>query len=137
MSKSHKLLFISTSIFLSSCSMNEGDPQVTLCQLLAAQINQTEKVEWAEAEKVQIQDKSMQVTIHSASSSPAKINAVCVYLSDAEDAGQDYEFKVEDGYQSVPDSMSINGRGIKTPALHMAIQKVTGQSVKDTLNKVR
>lgn len=126
-----------STLFLSSCTLNEGDPQVTLCQLLAAHINQSSKVEWDKATKAQHKDKSMKVSIKSTNSSPIKIQGSCIYISDADDAGKDYDVNILDSYQNIPSSIMINNKSIPTPILHRAIQSVTGKSVKDTLNKIR
>jgi hypothetical protein len=126
-----------SAIFLSSCTLNEGDPQVTLCQLLAAHINQSEKVDWDKASKFQLKDKSMKVSIKSTNTSSSKIQGTCIYLSDADEDGRDYDVNILDSYQNIPSSIVINNKNIATPILHKAIQSVTGKSVKDTLNKIK
>ncbi|MEE9328182.1 MAG: hypothetical protein V3U71_12930 [Cocleimonas sp.] len=136
MIKIHHTVLIST-LLLSSCTLNEGDPQVTLCQLLATHINQSATVEWDKASKVQLKDKSMKVAIKSSNSSPTKIQGSCIYLSDADDAGKDYDVNILDSYQNIPSTIVINNHKIPSSILHQAIQSVTGESVKDTLNKIK
>ncbi len=120
------------SVALSGCTLNEGDPQITLCQKLTAHIGKA-NVDWGKATKTPQNDKSMKVEVRAASHS---LNGVCIYKSNADDAGQDYDVNILDGYQNIPTRMVVNGQVVTTRQLHIAIQKVTGQSVKDTLKKL-
>lgn len=118
------------------CTLNEGDPQTTLCQKLSEYISQNNQLNWENASKTPQQDKSMKVEVRTSKDNATTVSGVCIYLSDADDAGKDYDVNILDGYQNIPSSMMVNGKQIPTRELHLAIQKVTGQSVKDTLNKL-
>ena len=75
----------------------------------------------------------MKVDVRAANSD---LRGICIYESNEDAAGEDFEVNVEDEYQNLPSSMVINGKPVPTKQLYRAIQKVTGQSVKDTLNKL-
>jgi hypothetical protein len=120
------------ALLLTGCTLNEGDPQTTLCQKLTAYISNTD-VQWGNARKTPQADKSMKVEVASSDNS---LTGMCIYRSDADDAGKDYDVNILDGYQNIPTSMVINGNPVPTKQLYVAIQKVTGQSVKDTLKKL-
>lgn len=120
----------------SGCTLNEGDPQTTLCQKLSEYISQNNQLNWGEATKTPQQDKSMKVEVLTNKDNSTTVNGVCIYKSDADDAGKDYDVDILDGYQNIPSSIIVNGKQIPTKELHVAIQKVTGQSVKDTLKKI-
>lgn len=120
----------------SGCTLNEGDPQTTLCQKLSEHLSKNNQLNWENANKVAQQDKSMKVEVRTSKDNSTTVTGVCIYLSDADDAGKDYDVNILDGYQNIPSSMMINGKQIPTSELHLAIQKVTGQSVKDTLDKL-
>ncbi len=117
---------------LNGCTLNEGDPQVTLCQKLTAHIGNA-TVDWGNAIKTPQADKSMKVAVRASNNA---LNGVCIYKSNADDAGQDYDVNILDGYQNIPTRMVVNGQVVPTRQLYTAIQKVTGQSVKDTLKKM-
>jgi hypothetical protein len=120
------------ALALNGCTLNEGDPQTTLCQKLTAHISQND-VEWSQAIKTKQADKSMKVEVRATNGS---LHGACIYKSNADDDGQDYDVNILDGYQNIPASMEINGKRVPLKVLYVAIQKVTGQSVKDTLKKL-
>ncbi len=131
-------LTLALLVAMSGCTLNEGDPQTTLCQKLTAHLMTADNVQWGEVSKVAGADKSMNVTIHWESTDDKgtlPMQASCIYLSDENDAGEDYDVNVTDDYQSVPDSMVINGQPVRIQDLYTAIQKVTGQSIRDTASK--
>lgn len=66
---------------------------------------------------------------------PLTMTANCIYLSDINDAGEDFNVRVENSYQTVPDKMFINDRAVQPEALYSSIQTVMGISIKDTLNE--
>lgn len=121
----------------SGCTLNEGDPQTTLCQKLAENLSHNSQLNWDKATKTPLQDKSMQVEVHTSMDNSTTLKGVCIYLSDADDAGKDYDVNILDSYQNLPTSITVNGKEIPTRELHRAIQKVTGQSIEDTLKKLQ
>ena len=121
----------------SGCTLNEGDPQITLCQKLAESLSHNSQLNWDKAIKTPLQDKSMQVEVHTSMDNSTTLKGVCIYLSDADDAGKDYDVNILDSYQNLPASISVDGKQIPTRELYRAIQKVTGQSVEDTLMKLQ
>lgn len=125
-------------VILNGCTLNEGDPQTTLCQKLTAHLMNQGEVQWSETSKVPGPDKSMQVTIrweHQDSSGTLPMNATCIYLSDENDDGEDYDVNIIDGYQGVPDSLTINGQLIRDQDLYTAIHKVTGIAIRETMSE--
>ncbi len=126
------LVLALATLTTSGCTLNEGDPQTTLCQKLTAHISKS-NVEWGKAIKTPQADKSMKVAVSSTNNA---LKGICIYQSDANDAGKDYDVNILDGYQNIPTSMLVNGKPVPTKQLFIAIQKVTGQSVKDTLKKL-
>ncbi len=126
------ILTVLLSLTLNACTLNEGDPQTTLCQKLTEQLSGFSNVEWSSATKTPQKDKSMKVEVHSSGKS---LQGICIYQSDEDDAGEDYDVNILDSYQNIPTIMVINGKPATTRELDIAIQKVTGQSIKDTLKK--
>lgn len=126
------------AVVLSGCTLNEGDPQTTLCQKLTAHLMNAQNVQWGETSKAQDAEKSMIVNIRWNSqdaNGTLPMNATCIYLSDENDAGEDFDVNVEDGYQSIPHKITINGQAIRDQDLHTSIQKVTGISIRETFNE--
>jgi len=130
---SFPLLF---AIVSSSCTLNEGDPQVTLCQKLSENISQNAQLNWDQATKTPLQDKSIKIDVRTSKDNSTTVKGTCIYLSNEDGAGEDFEMNVEEEYQNLPNSMIVNGKQIITNDLYRAIQEVTGQSVKDTLRKL-
>ncbi len=123
---------------LSGCTLNEGDPQTTLCQKLTSHLMNAEGVQWGETSKIPGADKSMNVTVRWESqdaSGTIPMQASCVYLSDENDDGEDYDLNIVDGYQGVPESIVINGQAVRQKDLYTSVHKVTGQSIKDTASE--
>jgi hypothetical protein len=139
MNSNYKLLMaLGMSVVLSSCTLNEGDPQTTICQKLTAHLMNASGVPWKETSKVPGADKSMNVTVRWDSqdaNGTLPMQASCRYLSNEDDAGEDFDVNVEAEYQGVPASMTINGQAVRSQDLYTAIHKVTGQSIKDTANE--
>lgn len=129
-------LILSLFLSLGGCTLNEGDPQVTLCQKLAEQLSGNAKLNWEQADKQKQADKSMRVLLTTSMDNAVRLNAECIYLSDADDAGKDYDVNILDGYQNLPSLMTLDGKRVAERELHIAIQQVTGQSIKDTWRKI-
>ena len=119
-------------LLLNACTLNEGDPQTTLCQKLTAQLAGYSNVQWSSATRTPQKDKSLKVEVRSSGKS---LHGICIYQSDSDDAGKDYDVNILDSYQNIPTIMVINGKPVTTRQLDIAIQKVTGQSIRDTLKK--
>lgn len=137
-SKQKILLTFGITAILSSCTLNEGDPQTTTCQKLTAHLMNVKNIEWKEASKAPGADKSMQVTVNWDSqdnSGTLPMQASCRYLTNENDAGEDFDVNVDAEYQGVPASMIINGVATRSQDLYKAIHKVTGQSIKETANE--
>lgn len=135
----HKLtlaLPLLIAISSSGCTLNEGDPQITLCQKLAESLSQNAQLNWDQATKTPLQDKSMKVDVLTSKDNSTTVKGSCIYLTNEDAAGEDFEVNTGDEYQNLPNSMVVNGKQIVTNDLYRAIQKVTGQSVKDTLKKI-
>lgn len=124
------------ALISGGCTLNEGDPQTTLCQKLTEHISLNPQLNWDSAVKTPQKDKSMKVEVHTSKDNSTTVTGVCIYLTDANDDGTDYDVNILDGYQNIPSHISVNGRQVPTKELHVTIQKVTGQSVKDTLKKL-
>ncbi len=123
---------------LSGCTLNEGDPQTTLCQKLTAHLMNAQGVQWGETSKTPGADKSMNVTVRWESqdaSGTIPMQAGCTYLSNEDDAGEDFEMNIEGEYQGVPDNMVINGQAVRQQDLYTAIHKVTGQAIRETASE--
>lgn len=136
--KTNTLLIVSVifslSIAMSSCVLNEGDPQTTLCQKLTAHLMTAENVVWNKARKIATKNKHLQITVGFNNADGSVTEAVCTYGVNDRDEGEDYEVD-PDKFVNLPDNMVINDQEVRLQDLHTAIQKVTGQAVKDTLNK--
>ncbi len=133
-----RLLPLALMAVLSSCTLNEGDPQTTLCQKLTAHLMSANNVQWKETSKTAGADKSILVTVRwdsKDSQGVLPMQASCHYPSNEDDAGEDFDVNVNDEYQSLPDSVVINGQQVRQQDLYTAIQKVTGIAVKETFNK--
>ena len=126
------LVPLSLSVALSGCTLNEGDPQTTLCQKLTEHLMTANGVTWDEAKKVPGEDLKVTVSFNNEDGSTTQ--ATCVYGANDRDQGEDYEFN-PDSFLNTPDSMVINGKAVRTGDLHTALQKVMGQSFKDTANE--
>ncbi|MEE9303601.1 MAG: hypothetical protein V3U84_07420 [Thiotrichaceae bacterium] len=123
---------------LNGCTLNEGDPQTTLCQKLTAHLMNASGVQWGGVSKVPGADKSMNVTVRWESqdaSGTIPMQAGCTYLSNEDDAGEDYDMNTGAEYQSVPNRMVINGQAVRQQDLYTAIHKVTGQAIKETASE--
>jgi hypothetical protein len=131
-----KVLLIMTSlaVAMSSCTLNEGDPQTTLCQKLTAHLMTAEKIKWNKATKVPTTGEHLQITVGFNNTDGSVTEATCTYGLNDRDEGEDYEVN-PDEFVNIPDSMIINGQEVRMQDLHISIQKVTGQAVKDTLNE--
>ncbi len=132
-----KVLLIITSlvVVMSSCTLNEGDPQTTLCQKLTAHLMAVEeKVTWNKATKVPTKGENLQITVGYKSADGNVTEATCTYGLNDRDEGEDYEVN-PDEFVNIPDSMIIGGQEVRIQDLHTSIQKVTGQAVKDTFNE--
>ncbi len=131
-----KILLIITSlaVAMSSCTLNKGDPQTTLCQKLTAHLMTAEKVKWNKATKVPTTGEHLQITVGFNNADGSVTEATCTYGLNDRDEGEDYEVN-PDEFVNIPDSMIINGQEVRMQDLHTAIQKVTGQAIKDTFNE--
>ena len=131
-----KILLIITSlaVAMSSCALNEGDPQTTLCQKLTAHLMTAENVKWNKATKVPTTGEHLQITVGFNNADGSITEATCTYGLNDRDEGEDYEV-TPDEFVNIPDSMVINGEEVRMQDLHTSIQKVTGQAVKDTFNE--
>jgi len=128
------LIITSVAFAMSSCTLNEGDPQTTLCQKLTAHLMTAQKVTWNKATKVPTAGESLQVTVGFNNEDGSVTEATCTYGLNDRDEGEDYEMN-PDEFVNIPDSMVINGQEVRLQDLHIAIQKVTGQAVKDTFSE--
>lgn len=130
------VLFIITSLAftMSSCTLNEGDPQTTLCQKLTAHLMTAEKITWNKAKKVPTSGEHLQITVGFNNENGSVTEATCTYGLNDRDEGEDYEIN-PDEFVNIPDSMIINGQEVRLQDLHTSIQKVTGQAVKDTFSE--
>ena len=141
--KLNKKLFFSLGLVatlgaLSSCTLNEGDPQTTLCQKLTEHLMNAQGVQWGEVSKIPGADKSMNVTVRWNSqdaSGSIPMQASCVYLSNEDDAGEEYDVNFSAEYQSVPDSIVINGQAVRQQDLYTAVHKVTGKAIRETASE--
>lgn len=134
--KTSKLFIMSsltTIMIMSSCTLNEGDPQTTLCQKLTAHLMAETNVTWNQAVKNPSDDR-LQITVGFNREDGNTTQAICTYGLNNRDEGEDYELD-PDKYVNLPDSMAINGRVVRTQDLHTAIQKVTGQAISDTFSE--
>ncbi len=125
-------------VLLGGCTLNEGDPQTTLCQKLTTHLMNTGEVQWGQTSKTPGEDRSMNVTIRWDSQDAEgtlPMQATCRYLSNEDDDGQEYELNIVEGYQSLPDTIIINGHQVRQQDLYTAIQKVTGQAFRETLSE--
>lgn len=118
---------------MSSCTLNEGDPQTTLCQKLTSHLMTENKVNWNQAVKTP-SDERLQITVGFNNADGSVTEAVCTYGLNNRDEGEDYELD-PDKYVNIPDSMVTNGQDVRTQDLHTAIQKVTGQAITDTFSE--
>jgi len=91
-------------------------------------------VEWNKAVKVRTTGEHLQVTVGFNHDDGSVTEAVCTYGLNNRDEGEEYDID-PDEFVSIPDSMVINGQDVRTQDLHTALQKVTGQSIKNTFNK--
>ncbi|HHL18612.1 MAG TPA: hypothetical protein ENJ33_02635 [Thiothrix sp.] len=119
---------------MSSCTLNEGDPQTTLCQKLTAHLMTAEKVKWNKVIKVPTPGEHLQITVSFNNADGSVTEATCTYGLNDRDEGEDYEV-TPDEFVNIPDIMVINGEEVRLQDLHTSIQKVTGQAVKDTFNE--
>lgn len=122
---------------LSACTLNEGDPKTTLCQKLTAHLmsENYDSVVWQAPSSVEKPDEHLLLTVrYSKEGSDNITQATCLYPHHNDQNGEDYEVMPDD-YENTPDKMSINGSAVRLSDLHRAIQRVTGQAVKDTFNE--
>lgn len=123
---------------LSSCTLNEGDPQTTLCQKLTAHLMDEQNVQWGESTKTTTTNNAAKVSLNwnsqDANGSTA-MTANCIYLADKNADDEDYDMNVVDGYYNIPESIIINGTETDPMSLAIAVHKVTGQSIKDTVSE--
>lgn len=132
------IITLATTAVLSSCTLNEGDPQTTVCQKLTTHLMSAQAITWGESSRNPGADKSLNVTVRWDSqdeNGTLPMQANCLYLSDEDESGEDYDVNIEDGYQHVPFSMTINGQTIRSQDLSKAVMKVTGQAIKETASK--
>lgn len=127
------LIMASVAVVMSSCVLNEGDPNTTLCQKLTAHLMTAEKVKWNKA-IVKPSEENLQITVGFNSSDGSTTEAVCTYGLNDRDEGEDYEVN-PDKFVNLPDSMVINGQEVRLQDLQTSIQKVTGQGIKDTFTE--
>jgi hypothetical protein len=63
------------------------------------------------------------------------MQASCLYRANEDDDSENFDPDFDDEYESVPANITINGQPIRSQDLYTAIYKVTGQSIKDTVNE--
>ncbi len=135
----YKIIFtlpLTMALMTSACTLNEGDPQVTLCQKLSEDLSKNGALNWDQATKTPLQDKSIKVDVRTSKDNSTTVKGTCVYPTNEDAAGEDFEINTGDEYENLPNSMVVNGKQIEINELYRAIQNVTGQSVKDTLKKI-
>lgn len=133
------IFLLSIGLSLGACTLNEGDPQSTLCQKLTAHLmNENEaNITWGETSRVEKKNEHLLLTVRfdkTDNQGSIPMHATCLYPHHNEQQGEDYEFMPQE-YQNTPESMTINGQDVRIGDLHTALQKVTGQSIKDTFNE--
>ncbi|CAA6822881.1 MAG: Unknown protein [uncultured Thiotrichaceae bacterium] len=133
------IFLLSLGLSLSACTLNEDDPQTTLCQKLTTHLmNESEtNINWGDASRVEKKKEHLLLTVNfekTDAQGSIPMQATCLYPYHNEQQGEDYEFMPQE-YLNIPESMTINGQAVRVGDLHTAIQKVTGQSVKDTFNE--
>ena len=135
----HRLLIsLTITAALSSCTLNDGDPQTTLCKKLTAHLMDKQDKQWGESSKTTIANNAMKININWESkdaSGTLAMNANCIYLANDNADNEDYDMNISDGYYTLPDSITINGQETDQKSLYLAIHKVTGQSIKDTASE--
>ena len=130
------ILTVGATAVLSGCTLNEGDPQTTLCQKMTAHLMNVQDITWGESSRNAGEDLNITVRWDSQDKNGTlPMQANCLYLSNADDAGEDYDVNTEVEYQNVPFKMTINGQAIRNQDLSKALMRVTGQSFKDTANE--
>lgn len=131
------LLIISltlVTLVMKGCVLNNGDPQTTLCQKLTAHLMTEQQVKWNKAVKASTAGEHLQVTVSFNNVDGSVTEAVCTYGLNNRDEGEDYEVD-PDEFVNIPDSMVINGQDVRLQDLQTALQKVTGQAIKDTFTE--
>lgn len=131
-------LTMTIATILSSCTLNEGDPQTTLCKKLTAHLMDEQNVQWGESTKTTTTNNAAKVSLNWNSqdaNGSTPMTANCIYLADNNADDEDYDMNVVDGYYNVPESIIINGTETDPMSLAIAIHKVTGQSIKDTVSE--
>ncbi len=135
----HRLLIsLIITAALSSCTLNEGDPKTTLCKKLTAHLMDKQDKQWGESSKTTLANNAMKININWENQDASGIlamNANCIYLADDNVDNEDYDMNSSDGYYTLPDSITINGKETDQKSLYIAIHKVTGQSIKDTASE--
>ena len=131
-------LAIAITFTLSSCTLSEGDPQITLCKKLTAHLMDKQSEQWGESSKTTLDNNAKKVSLNWDSkdaNGTLKMTASCRYLADNDTDNEEYDMNSSDGYYTLPDSLTINGEVTDQKSLYIAIHKVTGQSIKETASE--
>lgn len=134
-----KILTIGLVISLTACTLNEGQPPETLCLKLTEHLMDIQQLRtYSKITQTKNSDQTLSVHISwqdkKQGNKPLTMTASCIYLSDADDAGEDFNVRVEKSYQTVPDKMFINDQAVRPEQLYPAIHTITGIAIKETIN---
>ena len=129
-------LFIS----LNACTLNEDNSHTTVCLKLTEHLMGISDLKsHSNTMRTENKDHTLSIDIswqdNKKGEKPLTMTANCIYLSDANDAGEDFNIRVSESYQTLPEKMFINDQAVRPEELYASIQKVMGISVKETISK--
>ena len=123
-------------VAVSSCTLNDGDPQTTLCQKLTEHLMNTPAITWGDVSKVEGDNLQVLVKFESKDDQGViPMNAVCVYGAN-QNADDEEGPLLAAKYENIPESMSINGQQVRTQDLYKSIQRVTGEAVQESAERL-
>ncbi|MCK5726262.1 MAG: hypothetical protein KAH22_05515 [Thiotrichaceae bacterium] len=132
------LTMVGLTISLTACTLNEGQPPETLCLKLTEHLMGIQHLKTqSKVTQKENSDQTLSVYINwqdkKQGDKPLNMTARCIYLSDADDAGEDFNLQIEKSYQTVPDKMFINNQAVRPEQLYPAIHNITGIAIKETI----
>lgn len=127
------VIFLFSTLFLSSCSLSEGDPRVTVCQKVVQKLLDVPEIEWQEShtETEELSSITVSVLFNVEDQSDSHehvdtLNAVCIY---AYNTIAEYDV-VDREYEDSPTDVYINDKMVGHSTLTKAVNSVMGDAIK-------
>ena len=127
------LTLILSAVLLSACSLNEGEPRVTVCQKVVQKLLDVPNIDWQESHTETEALSKITVTLLLSVTDKTEndehkdtLSAVCVYayndIAEYDVVGQEYE--------SSPTDVYINDKMVGRYTLTKIVNSVMGDAVK-------